>query len=99
MYRRIDEIMAYVNQPAVYRPFILGEYAHAMGNSVGGLKDYWEVFEREPLAQGGCIWDWVDQSFKEKDANGRWYWTYGGDYGPDGIPSFGSFCNNGLVDA
>lgn len=52
-----------------------------MGNSVGGLKEYWDVFENEPMAQGGCVWDWVDQSFREIDANGKWYWTYGGDYG------------------
>ena len=51
------------------------------------------------MAQGGCVWDWVDQSFREIDSNGRWYWSYGGDYGPKGIPSFGNFCCNGLVSA
>ena len=70
MYRSIDEIKAYLAQPGIYRPFILCEYAHAMGNSVGGLKDYWDVFESEPMAQGGCIWDWVDQSFREVDSEG-----------------------------
>lgn len=101
MYRSVDDIKAYLAQtePAIYRPFILCEYVHAMGNSVGGLKDYWDVFESNPMAQGGCVWDWVDQSFREIDANGQWYWTYGGDYGPTGIPSFGNFCCNGLVNA
>lgn len=101
MYRSVEEIQAYVNQkePEVYRPFIMTEYLHTMGNSGGGLKEYMEVFENEPLAQGGCIWDWVDQSFREIDDNGKWYWTYGGDYGPKGIPSFGNFCCNGLVSA
>lgn len=101
MYRSVEEIKAYVNQqePLVYRPFILCEYVHAMGNSVGGLNDYWNVFEREPMAQGGCVWDWVDQSFREIDAEGNWYWSYGGDYGPEGIPSFNNFCCNGLVNA
>ena len=99
MYRSIEEINAYLAQPDIYRPFILCEYSHAMGNSVGGLQDYWAVFESEPMAQGGCIWDWVDQSFREIDKNGKWYWSYGGDYGPEGVPSFGSFCCNGLVDA
>jgi beta-galactosidase len=70
-----------------------------MGNSVGGLCDYMEIFENEPLAQGGCIWDWVDQSFAEKDSQGRFYWAYGGDYGPEGIPSDNSFCCNGLVNS
>ncbi len=101
MYRSVEEIEAYVNQeePKVYRPFIMTEYLHAMGNSGGGIKEYVEVFEREPLAQGGCIWDCVDQSFKEIDENGKWFWSYGGDYGPEGVPSFGNFCGNGLVNA
>lgn len=100
MYRSVDEILAYVNKPDIYRPFILCEYAHAMGNSVGGLKAYWDVFENNPMAQGGCIWDWVDQAFQEVDnSNGRWYQTYGGDYGPKGIPSFGNFNSNGLISS
>ena len=47
-----------------------------------------DVFETEPIVQGGCIWDWVDQSFREIDAGGRWYWTYGGDYGPKNVTQF-----------
>lgn len=97
MYRSIAEIKAYISKPDIYRPFILCEYCHAMGNSAGGLRDYWEVFYNEPMAQGGCIWDWVDQSFRLTDKNGRWYWAYGGDFGPKGVPSDGSFCGNGLV--
>ena len=99
MYRSVDEIKAYVGKKDIYRPFILCEYLHAMGNSCGGMKEYWDVFENEPMAQGGCIWDWVDQNFREIDKDGKWYWTYGGDYGPEGIPSFGNFCGNGLVNA
>lgn len=99
MYRSIDEIKAYLAKPDIYRPFILCEYCHAMGNSCGGLQDYWEVFESEPMAQGGSIWDWVDQSFRLIDENGKWYWAYGGDFGPEGVPSFGSFSGNGLIDA
>ena len=99
MYRSVDEIKAYVAKKDIYRPFILCEYLHAMGNSCGGLKDYWDVFENEPMAQGGNVWGWVDQSFREIDKNGKWHWTYGGDYGPEGIPSFGNFCCNGLVNA
>lgn len=99
MYRSVDDIKAYVKEKDIYRPFILCEYLHAMGNSCGGLKEYWDVFENNPMAQGGCVWDWVDQTFREIDKNGKWYWTYGGDYGPEGIPSFGNFCCNGLVGA
>ena len=101
MYRGVDVLRAYARQtePKVYRPFIMTEYLHTMGNSGGGLKEYMDVFESEPIVQGGCIWDWVDQSFREIDENGKWYWSYGGDYGPEGVPSFGNFCCNGLVNA
>lgn len=102
MYRPVEELLAYVNQkePKVYRPFIMTEYLHAMGNSCGGLQEYMDVFEMQPIVQGGCIWDWVDQAFREIDnSNGKWYWTYGGDYGPKDIPSFGNFCCNGLISA
>lgn len=99
MYAPVDYVEKYCHKEGIYRPFILCEYAHAMGNSVGGLKDYWELFEREPKAQGGCIWDWVDQSFVEQTTDGiRWY-AYGGDYGPKDIPSDASFCCNGLVNS
>jgi beta-galactosidase len=70
-----------------------------MGNSVGSLCDYMNVFETQPLAQGGCIWDWVDQSFAAQDSLGRFYWAYGGDFGPADIPSDKSFCCNGLVNS
>lgn len=99
MYRPISFIEEYCHKPGDKRPYILCEYAHAMGNSVGGLLDYWEMIEREPVAQGGCIWDWVDQSFIEKDENGNLWYAYGGDYGPADIPSDGSFCCNGLVNS
>lgn len=99
MYRPVEYILDYVHKDGIYRPYILCEYAHAMGNSVGGLKDYMEVFESEPLAQGGCIWDWVDQSFIEHTPDGTMWFAYGGDYGPEGIPSDNSFCCNGLVQS
>ncbi|MCD6338677.1 MAG: DUF4981 domain-containing protein [Verrucomicrobia bacterium] len=79
------------------RPLIMCEYAHAMGNSVGGLADYWQVIKRYPALQGGCIWDWVDQALRARDAQGREYWAYGGDFGPPGTPSDGNFNCNGLV--
>ena len=68
-----------------------------MGNSCGGLQDYWNAIEKYPSLQGGCIWDWVDQGLREIDENGRMYFTYGGDYGTD-MPSDNSFCLNGLVN-
>jgi beta-galactosidase len=78
------------------RPLILCEYAHAMGNSIGNLKDYWETIEKYPNLQGGFIWDWVDQGLLKNDSTGE-YWAYGGDYGPKGTPSDGNFLINGVV--
>ncbi|MDD3722215.1 MAG: glycoside hydrolase family 2 TIM barrel-domain containing protein [Lutibacter sp.] len=79
------------------KPSIMIEYAHAMGNSVGNLQDYWDIIEKYPNLQGGFIWDWVDQSLEYKDENGKPYLAYGNDYHPD-LPSDGNFLNNGLVD-
>ena len=79
------------------KPSIMIEYAHAMGNSVGNLQDYWDIIEKYPNLQGGYIWDWVDQSLEYKDKNGKPYLAYGHDYHPD-LPTDGNFLNNGLVD-
>ncbi len=79
------------------KPSIMIEYAHAMGNSVGNLQDYWDIIETYPNLQGGYIWDWVDQSLEYKDDNGKPYLAYGHDYHPD-LPTDGNFLNNGLVD-
>ena len=79
------------------KPSIMIEYAHAMGNSVGNLQDYWDIIETYPNLQGGYIWDWVDQSLEYKDENGEPYLAYGHDYHPD-LPTDGNFLNNGLVD-
>jgi beta-galactosidase len=79
------------------KPSIMIEYAHAMGNSVGNLKDYWDIIESYDNLQGGYIWDWVDQSLEYKDENGKPYLAYGHDYHPD-LPTDGNFLNNGLVD-
>jgi beta-galactosidase len=97
MYAPIEEIEAYAKDPRNDRPMIMVEYAHAMGNSTGNLQDYWDVIEKYPKLQGGFIWDWVDQGFLRTNENGEKYWTYGGDYGDEGMPSDGNFCLNGLV--
>jgi beta-galactosidase len=81
------------------RPMILCEYAHAMGNSVGGLTEYWDLIWNSPHLQGAFVWDWVDQALRGRDAQGGTFWAYGGDYGPPGVPSDGNFNCNGLVRA
>ncbi|HTX87605.1 MAG TPA: glycoside hydrolase family 2 TIM barrel-domain containing protein, partial [Bacteroidales bacterium] len=79
------------------RPLIMCEYAHAMGNSTGNLQDDWDVIEKYPQLQGGCIWDWVDQGLLKKNDKGRDIFAFGGDYGPTDVPSDGNFNCNGLV--
>jgi beta-galactosidase len=97
MYASIEYIERYALDPSSDRPLIQCEYAHAMGNSVGNLQDYWDVIEKYPLLQGGFIWDWVDQGILTRSEDGATYWAYGGDFGDEGMPSDGNFCINGLV--
>ncbi len=78
------------------RPYILSEYAHAMGNSTGNFKDLWDVIYAAPNLQGGFIWDWVDQGIHQIDENGREFWAYGGDFGVN-APSDGNFLCNGVI--
>lgn len=96
MYPSISHLEEYVAQDH-YRPLIMCEYAHAMGNSTGNLQEYWDVIEREPHLQGGFIWDWVDQGLLQTNEEGEKYYAYGGDFGTDTIASDGNFCINGLV--
>src|SRR5699024_8918998 len=79
------------------KPVIMIEYAHAMGNSVGNLQDYWDAIYQYPALQGGFIWDWVDQGLEYHHLDGRPYIAYGHDYHPT-LPTDGNFLNNGLVD-
>jgi len=77
------------------RPFILCEYAHAMGNGPGGLKEYWDAFYKYERLQGGFVWDWIDQGLRQRTANGAERFAYGGDYGDE--PNDGNFLINGLI--
>ncbi|MEE8573384.1 MAG: glycoside hydrolase family 2 TIM barrel-domain containing protein, partial [Gemmatimonadota bacterium] len=96
MYARIPHLLDYASEPRD-RPLIMCEYAHAMGNSVGNLQDYWDVIEAHDQLQGGFIWDWADQGLYAETWQGEPFWAYGGDYGPPGVPSDGNFLINGLV--
>ncbi len=78
------------------RPLILCEYSHAMGNSNGGLDDYWDAFWRHDALGGGFVWDWRDQGLREVDDAGTEWFSYGGHYGDE--PNDGNFCIHGLVD-
>ncbi len=76
-------------------PFLLCEYAHAMGNGPGSLAAYQRVFEAYPRCQGGFVWEWIDHGFRRHTPDGREYFGYGGDFGDH--PNGGSFCIDGLV--
>ena len=97
MYRTVDHLKEYLRRGLDNRPLILCEYAHAMGNSVGNLQDYWDFFDLHEPLQGGFIWDWVDQGILKRTEDGEEFWAYGGDFGPPGTPSDKNFCINGLV--
>lgn len=77
MYPSVEKFIA--DAAADKRPVIMCEYAHAMGNSAGNLKDYWNPVYTMPRAQGGYIWDWVDQGFLKKNAKGKPYFANGGE--------------------
>ncbi len=93
------------------RPYIICEYMHAMGNSNGGAKEYWDLFYEDNTAQGGFVWDWMDQGirtpvpakFRKNIDTGpvnETFFAYGGFFeDPAGVRHDGNFCMNGLIDA
>ena len=78
-----------------WRPMILCEYTHAMGNSNGSLADYWATFEAYPGLQGGYIWEWLDHGIQQTSPDGQSYWAYGGDFGDE--PNDANFIADGIV--
>ena len=94
MYADYEHIKRYAAQGD--KPLIECEYAHAMGNSLGGFKEYWDIFREYPSLQGGFIWDFVDQSPYWKNQEGVEIFGYGGDFNPYDA-SDTNFCNNGLI--
>ncbi|MCG8474547.1 MAG: DUF4981 domain-containing protein, partial [Cytophagales bacterium] len=98
MYATVNWMRDFLRK-GIKKPYILCEYAHAMGNSVGDLQAYWNLIDSVPSFQGGFIWDWVDQTFSRYNDKGEHYWAYGGDMGYVGISNDSSFCANGLVTA
>jgi beta-galactosidase len=95
MYTPSGQMVSYWEKVGKGKPFVLIEYAHAMGNSTGDFQEYWDLIESHRGFQGGFIWDWVDQGLREKAPDGKDYWAYGGDFGDK--PNDDNFCTNGLV--
>lgn len=94
MYTKAEDIEKWLKKDRS-KPFICCEYTHAMGNSCGAMHKYTELTDREPLYQGGFIWDYVDQSIYKKDRYGNEFQAYGGDF--DDRPCDYNFSGNGIV--
>lgn len=99
MYPGIGSMKRYAEATDKTRPYIMCEYAHAMGNSTGNFQEYWDIIMGSKQMQGGFIWDWVDQGLLTKDENGNEFWAYGGDLGGYFLVNQENFCANGLVTA
>ena len=101
MYYEFDQCERFGSQYRI-KPLIQCEYAHAMGNSLGGLKDYWDLIRKYPQYQGGFIWDFVDQAqywpADAQECGSDHVYIYGGEF-PNGDPSDNSFCCNGIIAA
>lgn len=92
-YNRCEE---YSKDEQYQKPLIQCEYAHAMGNSEGGFKEYWDIIRKYPKYQGGFIWDFVDQSVRWTGKNGKMIYAYGGDFNRFDASDV-NFCDNGLI--
>lgn len=99
MYPRVGDMKRYANDDKKTRPYIMCEYSHAMGNSNGNFNEYWDIIFSSKHMQGGFIWDWVDQGYKQTTKNGTVYWGYGGDLGSYHLQNDENFCSNGLIAA
>jgi beta-galactosidase len=95
MYPEVAAIEAHAMRDDDPRPIIMCEYSHAMGNSNGGLADYYAAFDRHPALQGGFVWEWIDHGIRQVAPNGREYWAYGGDFGE--VRHDANFCADGIV--
>ncbi|PKI16648.1 glycoside hydrolase family 2 TIM barrel-domain containing protein [Colwellia sp. 12G3] len=98
MYHNVDKIKKEYIGKYPNRPFFWAEYSHAMGNSNGNFKEYWDMVRSERQMQGGFIWDWMDQGLIKEDENGNEFWGYGGDFEPEGVYNDANFVLNGLIN-
>ncbi|MFI3289312.1 MAG: glycoside hydrolase family 2 TIM barrel-domain containing protein [Rikenellaceae bacterium] len=94
MYPELYQIINMSESPYINRPIIMCEYMHAMGNSMGGLGDYWHEIRARKNLIGGFIWDMIDQGLEKRDPNGNMFYAYGGDFGD--MPNDTNFCINGV---
>ena len=95
MYTDVPGLIAQGQKTEEPYPFFLCEYAHAMGNGPGSLKEYWETIYQYPRLLGGCVWEWADHGIRQKGEDGAEWFAYGGDFGD--TPNDGNFCIDGLT--
>jgi beta-galactosidase len=98
MYSHMNSIWSYAKATDKTRPYIMCEYAHAMGNSTGNFKDVWDIIKTYPHLQGGFIWEWMDHGIAAEDGYGTTFWAYGGDLGGFNIQNDNNFVADGLVN-
>lgn len=79
------------------RPYIMCEYAHAMGNSMGNFEEYWDLMRNSKNMQGGFIWEWYNHGYPATDDHGRFFWAYGGDLGGHDQVNDNNFCMDGII--
>ena len=95
MYPDLSQLVNMSESAQIERPVIMCEYLHAMGNSIGGLGEFWDEIRARPNLMGGYIWDMIDQGLEKTDvATGQKFYAYGGDFGD--IPNDANFCLNGV---
>ena len=97
MYPSMEEFRRWAERQDARKPYIMCEYAHAMGNSTGNLREFFDIMALGKHMQGGFIWDWVDQGIDAVGRDGRHYWGYGGDFGAWMYTHDENFCCNGVV--
>lgn len=97
MYPEIYQLKAMSESKYIDRPIVMCEYAHAMGNSIGNLGEYWDLINSKKNLIGGFIWDMIDQGLETKDKNGNKYYGYGGDF--EDYPNDKNFCINGVFSS
>lgn len=79
------------------KPYIMCEYAHAMGNSMGNFQEYWDIIRSSKNMQGGFIWEWHNHGYPAEDDQGRFYWAYGGDLNGYKKLNHDNFCMDGII--
>ncbi|KAI1278337.1 glycoside hydrolase family 2 protein [Xylaria sp. FL0933] len=97
MYSSVDSMIKYAEEEKWKKPFVMCEFAHAMGNGPGAVREYIEAFYKYPRLMGGFVWEWANHGLKTKTKDGQAFFGYGGDFGDE--PNDYNFVMDGLCDS